>query len=536
MVILRNEGSCWSAGWCDQRSFVPQDDQGRALFSPVRRMNWDRRAQRRSYARPLFSTLVTDTGLLVVTAASLLASALFITFAILRHRTYHSAAMDFAFFDQIVWNTSQGRWFETSFVPYNFMGQHVEPVLLLFAGLYWLTPAPEWMLIVQALAACGAAIVLYLLARERIERAWLAALIAMSYLLSPTLHDALAFDYHSEVMAPLFVFGGMLLLLRGRTVWGVALLLGMLLLKEDAALVLIGLALPLWLLRERRAAMTVAVVGVAWVVLVVGLLMPAVRGGESDLEARYSHLGEGTGAGGIARGLVVNPVGATGHVLSRWPAHGLFRQLVPQGGISMLAPLWLLSAAPVALLQFLSSHDTQQQLRLQYGAQVLPLVMLATVEGFRWLERASGDHANRSLPILARMESRTQLTAPLRKAVFVFVVCTLASAAWYSPVHRLAETRVTATDPATAQAAFARIPAEASVSAQSGLAPHLSQREQIWEFPVLNDAEYVILDTHGPVSRPYWAIHDAEVAALPERGYDLVWSEGSLRIYERNAP
>lgn len=334
------------------------------------------------------SAVIADSGLMVVTLASVLTCAVFIAFAILQHRTYHSAAMDFAFFDQIVWNTSQGRWFETSFTPYNFMGQHVEPILLLFAGLYWITPAPEWMLIVQALAACGAAILLYLVARERIERAWLAALIAVSYLLSSTLHDALAFDYHSEVMAPLFVFGGMLLLLRGRTVWGIAVLLGTLLLKEDAALVLIWLALPLWLLRERRAALTVAVVGVAWVVLVVGLFMPAVRGGEFDLEARYAHLGEGAGAGGIARGLVGNPVGAAEHVVSRWSAHGVVRQLVPQGGISLLAPAWLLAAVPVALLQFLSSHDTQQQLRLQYGAQVLPLVMLATVEGFRWLESA----------------------------------------------------------------------------------------------------------------------------------------------------
>ena len=476
----------------------------------------------RPYARQAFSTVVTDTGLLVITLASVLTCAVFITFAILRHRTYHSAAMDFAFFDQIVWNTSQGRWFETSFTSYNFMGQHVELILLLFAGLYWITPAPEWMLIVQALAACGAAIVLYLFARERIERAWLAALIAVSYLLSPTLHDALAFDYHSEVMAPLFVFGGMLFLLRGHAVWGITVLLGTLLLKEDAALVLIGLALPLWFFRERRAATAIAVAGVAWVVLVVGLFMPAVRGGESDLEARYAHLGQGTGAGGIARGLVGNPVGAAEHVLSRWPAHGVVRQVVPQGGVSLLAPVWLLSAAPVALLQFLSSHDTQQQLRLQYGAQVLPLVMLATVEGFRWLESA---HIRKGV-----------LHTPLRVGVVVFAVCTIASAAWHSPVHRFEETRITATERSMAQATFARIPADASVSAQSGLAAHLSQRERIWEFPVLNNAEYVVLDTQGAVSRPYQTIHDAEVAALPSRGYDLVWSEGSLRIYERNTP
>lgn len=82
----------------------------------------------------------------------------------------------------------------------------------------------------------------------------------------------------------------------------------------------------------------------------------------------------------------------------------------------------------------------------------------------------------------------------------------MVSAVWYSPFHRFEEMTFTSTDRATAQAAFAQIPAGASIAAQSGLAPHLSQRAQIWEFPVLNDAEYVILDTQGAVSRPYWAV------------------------------
>src|SRR5947209_3883019 len=38
-----------------------------------------------------------------------------------RHAAYQSNAYDLGFFDQIVWNTSQGRWFETSFVKYNFL-------------------------------------------------------------------------------------------------------------------------------------------------------------------------------------------------------------------------------------------------------------------------------------------------------------------------------------------------------------------------------------------------------------------------------
>ncbi|MDQ3547778.1 MAG: DUF2079 domain-containing protein, partial [Chloroflexota bacterium] len=118
--------------------------------------------------------LLADRWLLAVIATSSVAAGLFAASAIARHRSYNSMAMDFAFFDQIVWNTSEGRWFETSFVPYNFNGQHVEPILLLFAALYRLTPAPEWLLVIQAVAVGSAAVALYLLARERLRRGWLA--------------------------------------------------------------------------------------------------------------------------------------------------------------------------------------------------------------------------------------------------------------------------------------------------------------------------------------------------------------------------
>src|SRR5947209_17482695 len=46
--------------------------------------------------------------------------------AVLRHRAYHSAANDLAFFDQIIWNAAHGRFFATSFVPCNVPGAHVQ--------------------------------------------------------------------------------------------------------------------------------------------------------------------------------------------------------------------------------------------------------------------------------------------------------------------------------------------------------------------------------------------------------------------------
>ncbi|MGE0058241.1 MAG: DUF2079 domain-containing protein, partial [Dehalococcoidia bacterium] len=67
-----------------------------------------------------------------------------------RHDNFQSNAYDLGFFDQIIWNTSQGRFFETSFVDYNFLGQHFDPILLAFAGIYALGGGVKTLLLIQA--------------------------------------------------------------------------------------------------------------------------------------------------------------------------------------------------------------------------------------------------------------------------------------------------------------------------------------------------------------------------------------------------
>src|SRR6476661_2020762 len=75
-------------------------------------------------------------GLVLAAVMALVAGSVMIDATLGRHAAYQSNAYDLGFFNQIIWNTSQGRFFETSFVKYNFLGQHFDPVLLVFAALY----------------------------------------------------------------------------------------------------------------------------------------------------------------------------------------------------------------------------------------------------------------------------------------------------------------------------------------------------------------------------------------------------------------
>ena len=165
-----------------------------------------------------------------------LAWAVFSWALVAQHRAYNSSAFDLGFFDQIVWNTSRGRLFATTFVPYNFAGQHVEPVLLLFAAAYRVRPAVEVLLLTQAAVAAWAALPLYLAARRVLASATAGAMVAAAYLLAPHLHGAVLFDFHPEVMGTAGIFGAFALLTAGRPGWALVPIGATFLLKEDASL------------------------------------------------------------------------------------------------------------------------------------------------------------------------------------------------------------------------------------------------------------------------------------------------------------
>ncbi len=64
-----------------------------------------------------------------------------------------------------------------------------------------------------------------------------------------------------------------------------------------------------------------------------------------------------------------------------------------------------------------------------------------------------------------------------------------------------------------AAAVIAQIPADAKVSAQDRLNPHVSGRETIYIFPRIEDADTVFIDVTGPA----WPQHPSDVRATVDR-------------------
>lgn len=453
-------------------------------------------------------------ALIALLAALLLCSGTTVTFAayaLRRYDSFNATAFDLGFFDQVVWQIARGHPGATSYVPYSFFGQHLEPVLYLFGALYRLWPDPRLLLLSQAIAVGLAGFLFFLAARHVLPPAAALAFVA-ALLFTVPLHAALAFDFHPEVISCLPLAAGILLALRGQARAAALCWLSLLLFKEDEALVLLALGPLLFAASHRlRPALFVSAAGMVWAALAVGVIEPHLRGGaRGDLALQYAAFGLNLGQ--ALRTLSLHPLSSAAIIFGSGGLAALLAWLAGTGFAPLLAPAGLLAAAPELLLQLASSHPQQHLLQLHYGVEAVPLVFAVLLVQLR------------------RLRPRRQLLLS-----GVLLALTLVAFLRGSPLSPFRTwPTVTAQRRQALESAARLIPADAVLRADSTLAAHLSQRSEVYEFPGPDRGGWVAVDRRGFHSPQSLAAgFDGELKRLPDEGYARIFADEGVEVWRR---
>jgi len=410
--------------------------------------------------------------------------------AVLRHRAFESGRFDLGNMTQAVWSTAHGDLLSVTDVhgeQVSRLGSHFDPILALLAPLWWLWPDPELLLVVQAVAVASGALPVYWLARKHLASDWPAAALAVAYLLSPPVQWLTVSDFHPVALAcPLLLYAWWHLD-EGR-LWAFALLAA----AAIAAKEHVGLAVAaigVWYAVRHRdprtgaaIAVTAGAAALAAALVVVPHFAPA---GASAFESRYE-----------------SP-SLDGRDLSYLASLMLPLALLPLAG-----PLALLAALPELGLNLLSSTATQTSVKTHYAATVVPALLAATVFG------------------VARIGARFAYVAALAALAGTVVLGPL----WRVPV------RADEHD-AAARRGLALVPAGAPVSATNTLGAHLSARRRILSFPVLREAEWVVVDerrlTYLDSLRPERA-RPALAALEADPAWTRVFAENGILVFRRS--
>ena len=300
---------------------------------------------------------------------------MFGTLSVRRHEAFSTARFDLGNMVQAVWSTAHGHPLRVTDLDGDQvlrLGAHVDPVLVLFAPLWWLWPSPNLLLVVQAIAIALGAVPVYRLARKHLGSSRAGTLFAFAYLLYPPTTWLALNEFHPGGLAMPALLWAIWYLDEDRLALFAVFAVFAACCREDIPLVFVGLGIWYALAHGRRAVgATIAIAGIAWTLLAVEVVIPHVRGSETAFVGRY----------GEARALRSgDPSALLRLVFDRGGVHYLLDLVLPLAALSLLAPI-ALAAVPGLALNLLSATPTQTSIHFHYTAAITPLLVAAAVFG-----------------------------------------------------------------------------------------------------------------------------------------------------------
>ena len=462
----------------------------------------------------------------MVTLLVFLFAGYFLIYLLARQNAFLTHAEDMGIMDQALWNTLHGNLLhqticnivsDTNCYSLNGISRlaiHFEPILFPLSLLYLVWPGPKLLLIVQTLVVASGAFPAFWLARLRLRSEWAGVGVSALYLLYPAQQNALVSDFHAVTFTTAFLMFTLYFLYTRRTAWLFVFAILAMACKEEIPVIIAFFGLWSIVFQHRwRTGLSLCLLALVWIgsyMLVTRFASPT---GHSLLTSRYTYLGNGpiqiaktllTHAGSILKQ----------HVLEHDHFFYLRLLLTPVGYLAILVPWVLVLALPSLALNLLSTDPNMHSGLYQYNAEIVPVLIFATIEAIvlliwltQWVVRKV-QRARKEIEVEQKSVSRSgyvprRVHGLLLLVLMVYVLFNAVRANSHTANMPFGQgfswPQITA-HTQLAQHFIGLIPPTASVSAQSDLVPHVSDRSYIYLFPYGDgDADYIFLDVTGNV-------------------------------------
>jgi uncharacterized membrane protein len=446
--------------------------------------------------------------------------ALFYTgICILRHYSLFSRAYDLSYFDNVFWNSVHGRFWYSDMAGHNYLGEHLNLILVPFIPLYLIWANPTVLVILSSLVLVLSAWPLYLLGEKKNLPVYLNLSLILAYLLYLPFLGPVLTDFHELDFAPLLVLWSLYFLEEKKISWFLLFTGLSFLVKENVLLngFFIGLYL---LLAKRRYILGLGLMAFSLTAFqaYTHLLVPALTDAPYPyFTARYEALG--SSATGIISHLVTN----AGRVIRQILKHQekinylgyVFHPL-------LFLPLFggwpvILFILPLASIMLASFPTVYTSVYTQYGSAYLPFVFYATVL------------------VLARIKDETRVRFI---SAFLIVYAVLAMNKW-GRLPYVSQNVPTGKYKITSRVLnFWKIkdliPPDASVSVTRNLGPHFSQRRifSIFSYGSHKGSEYIMVDLHYAEEKERALLQ----SVLQQGRYGTIGFDGRFVVLKLGAP
>jgi uncharacterized membrane protein len=435
-----------------------------------------------------------------------------LTLILTLHRYYtFYASFDQGIFNQIFWNSSHGRLFEGSLssslssntmhdgaaaeVYYRHLGQHFNPIFLLWLALYALFPANETLIFLQVTLVTAAGLVLYILAREYLQPQ-LAAIITVSFYCANTVIGPTLSNFHDISATPLLIFA-LLLTMEKRQWWWFSILTVLLLgVREDTGVAVFGVGF--YMLASKRypkIGIALCVLSFAYMLVLTQKIMPLFSQDVSQrmMIERFGQYANGKEAtpSEIIWAIVSNPGRFLQQVFSPFDKKikYLLGHWLPLAFVPAISPAaWFTAGIPILYI-FLQRGESPLAITIRYAMPVVPGLFYGAI--IWWSSRQElfqQSWVRRFWAICLSLSLIFTLTSNPNRTLYFLMPDSIRPWVFVSlPQQWQHVTQV--------RQLLRQIPPDASVSATTYLIPQLSGRREITrllDLELKNDARQVV--------------------------------------------
>ena len=290
------------------------------------------------------------------------------------HDAFGTSGYDLGIFDQGIWLMSR---FREPFVTVNglhLLGDHASFIVIPLVPLYWVWASPHALFVVQSLALALGAVPAFLIGRQLLHSERLGLIIALAYLLHPSVEWTSVWQFHPDaVEAPLVLLAAWWMLQRRWTWFALSVAL-LLLVKEDMALVGIAFGLYVAWRYDRTVGLITAAASFAWLGIVWGISLPGFRGALPDAHSNRVPFG---GLREMVLTTLKQPGDLARHLVSDGRPWYPFQIFVPFALLALGSPFMLVALGPFAF-NMLSTHGYQHLIRYHYTPVIVSVAVVAT--------------------------------------------------------------------------------------------------------------------------------------------------------------
>jgi uncharacterized membrane protein len=422
----------------------------------------------------------------------------------------HMGTRDLVLFDQALYNTLRGDFFEKTYqwesddifaLPpdssqqdalrvNSLFSEHLYFIMMMVLPIYALFPGAYTLFFLQALGAGVGGIAVFLLARHVLQHKGAALSFGLAYLLHPSLQWSTLgdfyFGFHPDNFFPPLFLMALLMMLKGRRRWAIGLFMLSLTVVETYALAVAAFTVCMFVVekghQQRVIWAIIAGLAMLWLVVATQLIIPCFRGGGTPWYF--------TAADGLW-GLIRQPTQFGSEVLEALGRYALYL-FVPLLLLPLIGWPIFLAMVPNALVNLSAlaiGYHIPSDPRAWHVNSLLPVVFASAIFG---LPKAIG---RLKAPGGQWSEER------LWQVVSIALICTaLLSNYWLGPLPfgRAVPPARFACDEARATSireAAALIPDDASLSAASFAGSHFTRRRVLHIAPYFwESTDYVLVD------------------------------------------